>query len=315
MTARLAALGVLLTLLFAAPFVQAEDSVARAEALFRAGRDSMRQGDYPRACDQFRESDRLDPQPGTKLNLGGCDEKRGRLATALELFRSVVRELPADDKRVKIAQERVSALEPRIPQVTFKLAAGAPASTSVRLSTDEQAKVTLGTAMPLDPGKHEVVVAAPGFTERRFALELAEGEQRDVEVAPGPKESESGAAVDVDSDRAEPGSNKTLGYVLGGVGIAGVAVGTITGIMVLGKKSTFEDECKGDPVVCSQEGADARDSGRTLGTVSTIGFVVGAVGLGAGAYFLLSSNDDGGKTGVRVRPNRSGAFLSLQHTW
>jgi hypothetical protein len=176
----------------------------------------------------------------------------------------------------------------------------------------ELAKATLGVAMPLDPGKHEVVVSAPGFSERRYPLELAEGEQRDLEVAPGAKESD--VSFDTSDPKSKPGSNKTLGYVLGGVGIAGVAVGAITGIMVLGKKSTFDEEC--DEVTgCTQKGDDARESGRTLGTVSTIGFVVGAVGLGAGAYFLLSSGSDGTETGVRVRPNRSGAFLTLQRTW
>ena len=34
----------------------ADDESATAEALFRAGREAMKQGDYPRACQRLRES-------------------------------------------------------------------------------------------------------------------------------------------------------------------------------------------------------------------------------------------------------------------
>jgi tetratricopeptide (TPR) repeat protein len=292
----------------------AQESVARAEALFRAGRDAMRTGDYARACEQFRESDRLDPQPGTKLNLGGCEEKRGRLATALDLFRVVERELPAADQRAIIAKERVAAIDKRIPRVTFELAPDAPAGTVVRLGQVEMAKATLGVEMPLDPGSHEVVVSAAGFSEKRFSLDLAEGERRKVEVAPGPKEADGITSDPGPTPEPPASSNKTLAYVLGGVGIAGVVVGGVAGVMTLQKKSIADDNCDDALKICTAEGKDANDAGRTLGTISTVGFVVGALGLGAGAYFLLT--DEGGKeTALGVHPGAGGGFVSVRRAW
>ncbi len=294
----------------------AQESVSRAEALFRAGRDALRAGDYSRACEQFRESDRLDPQPGTKLNLGACEEKRGRLATALDLFRVVQRELPETDERAVIAKERVTALDKRIPRITFQRAPGAPSGTVVRLGSVELADATLGVEMPLDPGEHDVVVSAPGFAQKRITLDLAEGERRTVEVAPGPKEADAASlgGGTADAGGEQPSSNRTLAYVLGGVGIAGVVVGGVAGVMTLQKKSTADEECDDQLKICSQAGKDANDAGRTFGTVSTIGFVVGAIGLGAGAYFLLSDSS-GKETALGVHPGAGGGLLSVRRSW
>ena len=100
----------------------------------------------------------------------------------------------------------------------------------------------------------------------------------------------------------------------GGVGIAGAVVGGVAGVMTLQKKSIANDECDDALKICSAEGKDANDAGRTLGAISTVGFVVGALGLGAGAYFLLT--DPGGKeTALGVHPGAGGGFVSVRRSW
>jgi hypothetical protein len=305
---RSAALALFAVLALATAQAGADDAAARADALFRAGRDAMRAGDHDRACEQFRESDRLDPQPGTKLNLAACEEKRRKLLAAIELFESVIGALPAKDERVSIAKERVQALKSRLPEVTFELASDAPEGTSVRVG---KAPARLGEALPLDPGKHEAVVEAPGYDTRRVSLDLAEGARVRMEVSPGPRDpDESPAPAGPAGD-----SKRTLGFVLGGVGVAGVLVGTVTGVMALGKKSVADEHCFPERGFCDQEGADANDAGRTLATVSTVGFVVGAVGLGAGAYLILTSKKDQPETAVAIRGRSGGAFLSLERNF
>jgi hypothetical protein len=61
--------------------------------------------------------------------------------------------------------------------------------------------------------------------------------------------------------------------------------------MVLDRKSTADDNCPDRR--CNADGFDAVESGRTLGTVSGVAFAVGAVGLAAGAYLLLSTDEEG----------------------
>ena len=94
------------------------------------------------------------------------------------------------------------------------------------------------------------------------------------------------------AQRLDPLSDLSASLVLGGVGVAGVVVGEITGVMVLGKKGTVDDECD-EQKRCTQTGLDAADAGSTLGTVSGIGFIAGGVLLGAGAVLVLTSGGSG----------------------
>ena len=107
-----------------------------------------------------------------------------------------------------------------------------------------------------------------------------------------------------------------MGYVLAGVGAAGVVVGGVTGIMVLNKKKTADAHCYPELRACDQEGVDANESGRTLGTVSTIGFAVGLVGLGLGTYFILTSDDEGQpQTALMTQLGPGTSQVSLVRRW
>jgi hypothetical protein len=105
------------------------------------------------------------------------------------------------------------------------------------------------------------------------------------------KEAEEAAAA------AEPGV-PALAWVAGGVGVAGVGVGAVTGGLAIGKKGVVQEHCGAD-YSCDQTGYDASRSGKTLSTVSTVSFAVGAVGIGLATYLVLSS---GGEPAKKERP-------------
>ncbi|HEY1537431.1 MAG TPA: hypothetical protein VGF76_25600, partial [Polyangiaceae bacterium] len=176
------ALPVLLTILAASARAAAQE--AAADALFDSARTAMARRDFYRACEQFRASDKLDPAAGTELNLADCEEKRGRLASAWELFRMVEEKLNPSDERVTVAHGRAQALQARVPRLTLELAAGAPKSSSVRDGSVELGSATFGISLPVEPGSHELVVSAPGFAARTFQIQLAEGEARSLVVSP-----------------------------------------------------------------------------------------------------------------------------------
>jgi hypothetical protein len=89
------------------------------------------------------------------------------------------------------------------------------------------------------------------------------------------------------------GSDHTAAYVVGGIGIAGVGVGIVFGLLAKSQADAAED----DPALCpkkscSPAGRSEIDAAETKALVSTIGFGVGVVGIGVGAYLLLSGSSD-----------------------
>lgn len=236
----------------------------------------------------------------------------------------VEEKLNPSDERVAVAHGRAQALQARVPRLTLELAAGSPKNSSVRDGSVELGSATFGIALPIEPGSHELVVSAPGFAERTFQIQLAEGEVRSLVVSPGapvspgaaPLAGPSPAATRSPEQPARTGSSgRTLGFVLGGVGVAGLGVATITSLMVVSKKSTVDAGCQPDKS-CTSSALDAAHSGRTLEIVSNVGWVVGAAALGAGAYFLLTSGPSTKpSTAVALLPNPAGGQLSLSRSW
>ena len=280
-----------------AALAQAKDPAA-AEALFRQGRALSDAGDIAGACAKFRESDRLDPAVGTTFNIADCEERLGHLARAWTLFDEVAQRLPPTDKRRDVAKKRAAALEPRLPKLNVRLSANAGLGVRVVRDGVELGSASLGTALPVDPGEHVVVVSAAGREDRSFKVIVSEREIRALEVEPGrpvltvPAE-QSARAGAADARPLEPARSPTLGYVVGGVGVAGLIVGAVAGILVMQKKSVVDEHCDASKQ-CDDEGLEATSRGKTWGVITTVGLVTGAVGVGAGTYLLLSagSGDD-----------------------
>ena len=70
-----------------------------------------------------------------------------------------------------------------------------------------------------------------------------------------------------------------------GIGGVGVVTGVITGALALGDHSTLSSACKGG--TCPSTESGELSSYHTVGGVSTVAFVVGGVGVAAGAVLLL----------------------------
>jgi hypothetical protein len=308
-----------------APRTSLAQSTAAAEALFNEGRSAMDAKDYDTACQRFRESNRLDPAVGTLLNLAVCETTRGHVATAWELFRSVAEKLPPNDPRGDYVTSQLTQIEPRLPKLTLRLAAGAPADTRATEGQAEFAGAAFGIPLPMDPGKHTFVVEAKDHEPRTFDVELAEAAKQDLEIAPGAEKPKAVAPaapaaatepVPADTAPSHGHDTRVLGWALGGVGVAGLGVGAVFGAMALGKKHVTDEQCNDTTKVCSQEGKDAASTGATFATVSTVGWVVGVLGVGAGTYFLLTSDSkSGSETALATDVYAGGGGLRLRRTF
>jgi hypothetical protein len=311
------------------PEAYAQDVVAAAQEQFLKGRDAFKQGDYAGARALFQKSYELHPTPGVLLNLGLCEEQLGLVGSAWQRFQELTEQVPPSDERYRVAKQHASALEPRVPRLRIELAPGAPAGTSVRRDALVVAGKNLGAELPVDPGKHTIVVTAPGREDRSYEITIAEGKRETLTVEPGAETAKSGTGDPPPAGTASsaptatttttvppppPPSNgrRTAGFILGGVGVAGLVVGGVTGGLTLAKTSDVEAMCP-MPDRCTNEGVAIADSARTFGLVSTISFIAGGAFVGAGVVLVLTSKS-GASTETALAPTLlpGGAGLSAR---
>jgi hypothetical protein len=83
------------------------------------------------------------------------------------------------------------------------------------------------------------------------------------------------------------------------LGVAGVATGTVFGVLAMENRSTLDERCPND--VCPEDARSEHDALKRNGIISTVGFAVGGLGLGLGLVFAVTSR---GET-VRVSAKRN----------
>ncbi|HEY6462896.1 MAG TPA: hypothetical protein VIY73_22150 [Polyangiaceae bacterium] len=288
----------------APPAPPADRGAAAAEALFRDGRAKMEAGDYVHACPLFAESLRLDGALGTLFNLATCEEDMGKLADAWERYGEVVDRMPDTDERRVIAAEHKAALTRQLPWLTVVLSPAAPPGTHVTQDGVELAGPSLGVPLPVDPGRHEVIVRAPGCAPRIFVVELAKAQRRLLSVEAGTPGGEASAGPVPLARSSGPTRTRTAGYVVGGAGLAAIAVGTVLGVRALGRRSDSEADCTGS--VCRDaSGIQAYSDARTLAVAADVAFGVGAIAIATGAYLTWLAPGVR-STGLRVTPGGVG---------
>lgn len=289
-----------LTLVVAVAISPFADAVALADApdtadlLFRQGRAAAELGDYPHACVAFTESLRLDPAPGTLLNLADCEEHIGRLASAWGHFLRVASILPATDERRDVARDRAATLAPRVPWVVVTMAPGAPRDVRVFCDDVELDGRRLAVPVPMDPGAHSVLVVAPGHESKSTPAIAVERETVHVVAAAG-----LGTPRDEPPPPA-PASHHTAAWLVGAAGLASLGVGTYFGARALAERSWSDASCSGG--VCANAAALGEyQSARTDARASDVALGIGAIGLAVGGVLLLTSHSDAhAATGLQV---------------
>jgi LPXTG-motif cell wall-anchored protein len=113
------------------------------------------------------------------------------------------------------------------------------------------------------------------------------------------------------ADTPQTGPNNTPAIVALGIGGIGVAVGGIFGVLALTKKSSLDGVCDANKACPASAQSDINALG-TNATISTVGFVVGAIGLAAGAIVLLTSGKGGTSGSAWLGPGSAGVRGEFQ---
>ncbi len=325
----IALLGLFVTLLAATTVLaQSGSTSAIAGQLFDEGQRLAAQGDYAAACPKFAESQRLDPQLGTMLNLADCYSSQGKVASAWGVFRDAVEIAEQrQDPRAAKARERVAELERQVPRLVINAAQPAP-NMEVRHDDEVLGSPVWGTAMPADPGQHTVAASAPGYQPWSTTIELrADGRTVQVDVPPlTPNPAPTSPPVtptppvaplspvapavpppppDTGADSSSQASTmRTAGFVTGGVGLAVLGVGVAFGLQANSKISERDDICPqrvnctmGD-VARSDELSDEAESSARLANVA---YVAGGLAAGAGIALVLAGSAKAKKDAVTLK--------------
>jgi hypothetical protein len=299
-------------------------STAAAESLFNEGRELMKQGDFPAACEKFAASHALEPSVGALLNLGDCREKNGQIASAWVAYRQAAAQAQrdGDERRARVAQRHAARLEPGLSYLVIEISdqARVPGLTITR-DGEVVEQPLWGQRAPVDPGDHQVQVEAPGHLPQTLTVTVAPGskvvnvpvpvlekapvdEQPDTAAEPEPgtqiDDGGSAPAAGLGGSRDDGGGLSTGRMVaIGGgvVGLAGVATGVLYALRSQSRWDQAQDGHCNELDQCDPQGLALARQASDAATISNISYGVG-LGLLAGsvALWFLTPSESAGET-------------------
>lgn len=296
---------------------------AAALALFDEGRKLLADGDVAGACVKFQESHRMNPLPGTLLNLANCHEKLGKLSTAWGEYREALTLARVDNRadRIQFAEVRLAAIEPRLPMLVIQLGPELAGIEGLQVLRDG---VVLGTAsmgvrLPVDPGAHVVEARAPGRAPFRVEVQAVEGGVHTVgisglEPVDTPAEPKPPVAVPVapkpvvvppppkPTERG-PSPLWISGWTVGGLGAATAIAGIIAGAYAISEESAAEERGCTDRLCFSEDALARSRHANAAATAANVLIPVGATLTATGVVLLIvapAAPNDTGASGVAL---------------
>jgi hypothetical protein len=286
---------------------QAKSPTDEARELARDGWKALDAQNYKEALEKVTKAEALYHAPTHVLLTGNALAGLGRLVDALATFEKLAAEpipdaAPAAFKEAQdTGRKRMKELLARVPSLLVVVeSADAP---DAKISVDgKPVNFASGVAVRFDPGQHEIVVEADGFTTAKVPITLPEkgGVVRvPVPLAKAHAPAGSGSAIASASiaptASAAPSATSSAGpdqptsrvpaYVAFGVAGAGILAGAITGGISLAMTGDLKARCPNK--VCAPTDQGSIDTATALAHTSTVTFVLGGVAAAAGAVLMV----------------------------
>jgi len=179
---------------------------------------------------------------------------------------------------------------------------------AVRVTVDGQllASRLTGAAVRVDPGERSFTFEAEGKAPVTRKLIIKEGEKdrrerivlADAGAAlaapapplPGGAPDSAGSPPESPPSGGGMGTQRMLGLVAGGAGIAGIAAGSVFGLLASSANSAQKNDCASATSCANRSQAQSDHSTlETDGTISTVAFIAGGVLLAAGAVLFFTA--------------------------
>jgi hypothetical protein len=218
----------------------------------------------------------------------------------------------------------LDAVEKNLPSVVLsaKTSAGTPV-VDAKVSVDGQPFATKldGEALAINPGTHTFHFESPsGATHDELVVVNEGGKNQVVAVvlgagapAPQPAVAPQPAAGDVSTSGGSSSPLKTWGWVIGGVGVAGLAVGAVFGVVAIEDKSSAQCDSAN---FCN---AGTTSAIKSAALISDVGWIAGGLltATGLGLVLLAPSGNSAAQTGLVVSPlvAAGAGGVSLSRSW
>jgi hypothetical protein len=270
-----------------------------ADRLFEEARVAIESGRNREACEKFAESHRLDATLGTLLNLAVCHELEGRVATAVSEYERVIAQAKRAEEpaRAELAEQRLAGLRPRVSSLTLIVDRRQERS-GLRVLLDGMpiGAAAWGTALPLDPGRHQLHVTAPGRVPWGRSVEVGtNGDHSVVQVPPLSRVPEPPVAERL-SEQGSP--DRSLGIAVLAVGLAAAGVGTYFGVRARDAWSDRNRHCPDGR--CDSAAVEFWRDAKRYAVFADAAFALSMLGAGAGIYLLVVPGTGDPSRGART---------------
>jgi len=298
------------------------ENKAAARALGLEGIQLAMDGNCEAALDKLTRAHQLYFAPTIAVWLGECQIDQGQLVAGTETLQRVVREplTATSPAAYRSAQMRAQTLLdenlPRLANLTIDVEAPAGAQYQVMVDGMPLPGALVGVARPIDPGAHEVAASGQGLQPVSESITLPEGQADKLTLTLLPEPSakpatDAGAATPSPaapppvSDAGPRKSNKGLkvgGYTALAVGGLGIIAGSAFGVTATNKRNDLDNQCPDKQ--CPTSAQSDLDAMNSSATISTVGFVVGGVGIVAGTGLLILAGSGKHERSVARRESR-----------
>jgi hypothetical protein len=296
------------------------ENVAVAKVLFDDGQKLMDEKKYPEACAKFAASSKKLPKVGTLLNLADCYEKNNQTASAWATYNDAIA-LGRKQNRPEFeefAKKKTNELGPKLVRLTIAV----PPDVRVPGMKIERDGGVLeegewSTDVPVDPGKHTIVVTAPKKIKWKTETDVVDKSLTinvpkldDAPQAwPNAQQPEVIEKVVVKPSPFTP--LRIAGITTGAVGLGSVLGGLVLGIA---SKSTYDSalsHCANKMAsTCPPDAVSDGKTAHTMADVATVLFVIGSVATATGVtLFLLGGPKE--QTQARLGPGS----IVLEHAF
>lgn len=288
--------------------------LSRARAHFQQGTELEAAGNWTQALTLFRDVGQVKMTAQVRFHIALCEEHLGRDTSALGGYKLALQGASSVHAKsfTTTVKHHIKDLQTRIPKLTVERGAGAAGAT-IQLDGVELGISSIGTPIPVDPGPHTVSAKAVGYQPFEKTFDIEEKQKKSIDVtmhatpSVAPELNANASSTPKDQLGEQPQSHsKVAAYIVGGVGIAGLAASGVFYYLRQKSISDLDKACGSDHQHCPASSKSTYDAAKRYNILAPVALGVGVAGVGTAIVLLIaghhSSTAKADQAALRLEP-------------